>query len=226
MKKHYFTLAFVVIVAFTYAQKNVVSIRPINFAEGLYGLSYERSLLKWFSAGLYIDVQQTKISGLQVAGYKADLNVTGFGIVPEARFYLSLGGAPNGFFLGAYLPIRQMNSKFTLDGNIPYIDSHNPNITTYAIASNSKTTFTDNRLVYGIGGMLGYHFILLKMLSIELMAGAAYTNGMLNDSYKTQIIDNNTGKAKQDVGQVNIPYGVRSFFQIQPRFGINLGIAF
>jgi hypothetical protein len=224
------------------AQKNVVSIRPINFLEGLYGLSYERTLLRNFSVGIYGDVGSnlagplnnfvTSTLGRAINSDSANTGITannvtmkswGWGIVPEARFYLSLAGAPKGFFLGVYAPIRQIKYEFTIDGRATFKSG------SLSAARDASIVLKDERTFIGIGGMLGYHLVIAKLVSIEFMLGAAYNRGFnkeveLNYSAKDPS-SLPTGLPSRGVEKQAVP-ALQTFTQILPRFGINLGIGF
>lgn len=228
------------------AQKNIISVRPLNFLEGLYGLSYERTFLRNFSFGVYGDVGTSSIGPISdytanlikdeinkntaSTGFKADklkAETSGWGIVPEVRAYLSLGGAPKGFFLGLYAPIRQISYKFTGEG-------------TYTVAVNGGGEYTgkinmtlkNEKTFFGIGGMVGYHLVLLKLVSLEFMVGAAYNQGFENIKTTELSYDVQSGQPTPPSGYPSSgspTQALKAFEtlnQVLPRFGINLGIGF
>lgn len=247
MKKNatFFMAILMMMSLFTNAQKNIISVRPLNFLEGLYGLSYERTFLRNFSFGVYGDVGTSSIGPISnytanlikdeinkntaSTGFKADklkAETSGWGIVPEVRAYLSLGGAPKGFFLGLYAPIRQISYKFTGEGT--YTAVVNGTIYTRDI----NMTLKNEKTFFGIGGMVGYHLVLLKLVSLEFMVGAAYNQGFENIKTTELSYDVQSGQAATPTGYstsgspTQALKAFETLNQVLPRFGINLGIGF
>lgn len=234
MKKYIYLILSLIAYA-SVAQKNLITVRPINFVEGLYGIAYERAMIKWFSLGAYVDYQNTS---LQTNGVK--FSSAGFGIVPEARFYLSLKGAPKGFMIGVYAPIRRMDSELGVEGNLGDLSkAQNPLSSSQNIKGTATIEQTNN--LVGLGMMVGHQFLILRTLSIGYYVGAAYTTGIVQSPLRATFEAKDPAQqsaansalsqlkgyeASSQSFEAEIPSTVRVATSILPRIGINIGIAF
>ena len=173
---------------------------------------------------------------------KYNFSGNGFGFIPEVRLYLSplnvVSGSPEGIFIGGYVPLRYVNGTFKVKDNLSAFVSSGYNPSGYVEAKSEK-------LLTGFGGMIGYHLILAKIISLEFILGLAYTNGYLDEKYHVKFKPddaNATTQAQSDLAvaisnpngynsstgtfEYTIPDAAKTFSQFIPRFGINLGIGF
>lgn len=214
LKKLVITLFLFTAATISYAQRNVVSIRPANLFMGLYGISYERTVLRQFSASIYIDIQNTNIYQDRTIFY-----ARGWGFIPEARVYLSANGAPKGVFIGAYVPFRYISSKLRVENNYTITKTDGSQQQIFG-----KAEVSDNNYVTGFGLMLGSHVIIARFISIEFMIGGAYTTGLLKEQYNVTAVANDGSASGSTV--LITDRGLYNVTRFMPRIGINLGISF
>lgn len=128
----------------------------------------------------------------------SSLNISGFGLTPEFRFYLanskenSTKQAPEGFYLAPFLRFQ----RFTISDD--EIDA------TTGLSSRAKLN------TLGGGLCVGYQFLSQKGITVDLFAGPSY----------------NAGTIRAEVGDIGtLPFSA-GFSGPGLRFGVCLGYAF
>ena len=175
MKTFLTTLFTITIFSTAFAQKNVVKWNVSSLAFNNVYLTYERAIAKKFSVSLGASYVPT--SGLMVTGFIPDvksgditresplknMNMTGYSITPEFRFYTSLiKESPRGLYLAAYL----RHSKYDLSYKnyaYNYKDEFDNNI-----SKTANINFESSISSIGGGLMLGHQWIIGQHFSIDL----------------------------------------------------------
>ncbi|WP_205504281.1 DUF3575 domain-containing protein [Rufibacter psychrotolerans] len=88
--------------------------------------------------------------------------LSGYGVTPEYRFYLSETPAPNGFYVAPFLSFM----RFTVEGDEEYFDGYN----SYSSYKGSMTNF-------GGGLVAGRQWIFKDRVSFDIFVGPEYTGG-------------------------------------------------
>lgn len=218
------------------AQKNAITLRPLNMGLSLFGISYERYITHNISLvvyGEYINGPQFLWNGFNntirngfPTAETVDFRYKGWGLEPEVRYYfkeldkkeaekvLLNDGKIIGWFIGGYVPIRNLTADIKVSS-----------IETFAYGKQIDIGTTSfNQLNYGIGLTGGRHWVW-GLFSLEVQAGFAVTNG-LNGWFDKKIDINYTRPGigsytlEKDLGSLG------SYFLFQPKFSINLGIGF
>ena len=218
------------------AQQNALTIRPVNFIESLYGLSYERYITKNFSIvlyGEYNDGPQTFWKGYNsmiknnVPGAtSADLIFKGWGITPEVRYYfkerdkkepevvIANEDKITGWFIGGYVPIKKMDLQLKINTVELYTNA----------LQNDQGVFNYKGTMYGVGVTGGRHWVW-GLFSLEIQAGIAVTSGLggffdkhVDFTYTRPGVGTYT--VDKDLG------GFGTYMILMPRLGINMGIGF
>jgi hypothetical protein len=158
-----------------FAQKNVVKWNVSSVAFNNVYLTYERVIEKKFSVNLGVGYVPTSL--LMVTGFVPDvksgdftresplknMNMTGYSITPEFRFYTSLiKESPRGLYLAAYL--RHSNYDLSYQNYAyNYKDEFDNNISKIA-----NINFESSISSIGGGLMLGHQWIIGQHFSIDL----------------------------------------------------------
>ncbi|MGF1637698.1 MAG: DUF3575 domain-containing protein [Cyclobacteriaceae bacterium] len=134
----------------TLAQENNVKINIFSPLLRTLNLQYERALnenssfqLGFFYTGA--SIQDTRLSG--------------FGITPEYRFYLSETDAPEGFYLAPYLRYS------SLTGTAPTINNNGNEVDAKATVSS-----------FGGGLVIGKQWIFKERIVLNIFAGPSYSS--------------------------------------------------
>jgi hypothetical protein len=219
-----------------FAQKNALTVRPFNFVESLFGLTYERHIAGNFSIALYgeySDGPQILWNGFNNAiknsitgASSADFRYKGWGVMPEVRYYfkerdknepevvLVNEGKIKGWFVGAYIPFRKIEGELKIE-----------TVELYAFANQrDQGVLTINKSIYGLGVLGGRHWVW-GLFSFEIQAGLAVTNGLSG-------FFNNTSEltyTRNGIGQYEVSKnlgGFGTYMILQPRLGLSMGIGF
>jgi hypothetical protein len=178
-------------------RKNVINVNLSSMIISHYGISYERVLTNKISVRLYGDV-----ASYSVKYNNNDVQLNGFGIVPEFRYYVSGMGAPYGYFIGLYGVIRSYNLKGSFDSDGKH----------YTGDGSSK--------YFGFGFVNGPQFVIGNRVVIAIPFGISFGGGTTTNNF----VYTDTNNGNTETKNANIPFIGGSF--IMPRFGIELGIAF
>lgn len=143
--------------------------------------------------------------------YSGQNSTSGFSITPEYRLYLSeKHEAPEGFYVAPYA--RYQRLKTTGDR---YQSLYNP---TTGGSTNTTSTFEASLNSFGLGVIVGKHWIFKKRFSIDVFTGPGYTF--------TDISTNEPGyepRRGDFVGQIQLGNNNNNY---DFRGGASFGIAF
>ena len=138
------------------AQQNVVKMNFLSLIVKTFNVSYER----------VIDENNSFQLGVFYTGAKiGDTKLTGFGITPEYRFYLSETEAPNGVYVAPYLRYNNLELKDEL--------------------STSEATLSS----IGGGLIIGKHWIFKEKVSFDLFIGPSYVSASIKVKSGTTTYD-------------------------------------
>ncbi len=193
MKKYFLTLCFSCllfnIVTLAQERANNLKINLLSPFARSFSIFYERAITNDKSAQLGFFYTDIKLSSL---------NINGFGLTPEFRFYLanskenSTKQAPEGFYLAPFVRFQ----RFTISDD--EIDAQT------GLPSKAKLT------TLGAGLCVGYQFLSQKGITLDLFVGPSY----------------NAGTIKAEVGDIGtLPFSA-GFSGPGLRFGVCLGYAF
>jgi hypothetical protein len=218
------------------AQQNAVTVRPINFAESLFGLSYERYITHNFSIlvyGEYNNGPQLLWNGFNSMVSKgvpgstsADLRYKGWAVIPEVRYYfkerdpkepevvIANDGKITGWFVGGYIPIRKLDMQLKINTVEEYTHAR----------QNDPGVFHFNNMIYGFGVTGGRHWVW-GLFSFEIQAGLAVTSGL--GGFFDKHVDFTYTRSGVGTYTVNKDLGgFGTYMILMPRLGINMGIGF
>ncbi len=172
MKYNNFGKAFYILPALLFSTFSVAAQLPVAAKIDLVGiaqqqlrvlrLSIESTISPHFTAVLYYE------NGKYQAGYTSNntnlydkeiYTLSGWGIVPEARYYPFIKGkpAPAGFFTGLYFRYRSLNEVYNGEPN-------------GSNGSNKKVHTDTDAKAYNDGVLIGYK-LLVDVLVLEILAG-------------------------------------------------------
>ena len=197
MKKNILLLLVCLLVAnLVHAQKkNIIKFNLVSPVLRAFHLSYEVVLKEKVTAQLGL----MYYSGLNISDKSRNLNVYGFAVTPEIRFYPK-GKTPTGFFVAASPRYQYYKST-----------------STYSSGSGTGSSYKEERAYNGIGLGLtaGNQWSLSKVISLEIFGGASINkwSNTFNTTNPDGINDNPDGSYL-----TSSPIGFR--------FGVNLGYAF
>jgi hypothetical protein len=147
------TLVFILFnVSLTFSQYNVIGLDALGLFNGYFKASYERSFSKHLSFAInYENAEYASGTTGSLNSQTKVYSLTGWGIIPEARFYplTKKKQAPRGFFLGLHYRYRELSENYTgkdfstMQASLfssPTAPSPNLDITTKATASNYGLT--------------------------------------------------------------------------------------
>jgi hypothetical protein len=139
-------------------KKNIIKINLLSPIVRTASLFYERTL----------SANSSVMLGFYYTGFKAgDTQLSGFGLTPAYRFYLSSKyQAPAGFYVSPYLRYQQFLLTETL-----YNYNNNSNYQT-------KDTFRS----IGAGIELGYQWIFRDIVTLNIFGGIGYSAGAATSS--------------------------------------------
>lgn len=144
---------------------NHIRLNLVGIAFSHFGLQYERKLGKKTSAGVALDIPSL---GRKVDDFS--LKISGFGLLPEFRYYLSKNSM-RGFFLGLYGIYRTYNLNLTGTGseNLDVDYGGTAGVQSTTINYTASGDFKLNHI--GLGFHFGPQFIIAKRVSLGINAG-------------------------------------------------------
>ena len=181
------------------AQQNVVGLNLGSFLLGEVQLSYERVFENNQSLhiGIPFAFRSASASGSDWSG---DYKVTGIGVIPEYRFYLSeKKEAPRGFYAGPFGVFRSITAK--VEGT--------ENGTNDAVKG--KAGFN----IFGGGALIGHQWLISDVFSIDLNLGAGYYS-LGSSDIEVEYQDGSTEKYSGSIKLAGVI----------PRVGVSIGYAF
>lgn len=110
-------LSLILLSSVTYAQKNVIKIRPLSLLVGSFDLTYERVLTDKISVGLNGNYTTYNLTGI-ANSYNTStseftkVRLSAYTIMPQCRIYFKKE-APSGFYLAPYL--KYSNAGIAVD---------------------------------------------------------------------------------------------------------------
>lgn len=248
MKKTLAIFLFFSLLQESHAQRAVVKMNMSSLVFKNIHVSGEIALLKKFSFQLsYYNLATQKLPFGQfipdVNGQRSplrDINISGYGLMPEFRFYLSpIKTSPHGFYLAPYLRYNRFNFSLE-DYKYAYNDVFDNNK-----AKIANVDFTGTLPMVSLGLMIGHQWIIAKHFSIDFwIAGLGFSNSHMEIKASTNDLDpryfQEGTKFSVDVadyfnpvGTVNISTGSNYVQATSDRWlpdvrglGINLGLAF
>jgi len=144
--------------------KNAIKINLLSPVARTLNLAYEHAINEngSFQIGFYY-------TGVKVS----DTKLSGFGITPEYRFYLSQSPAPNGFYVAPFL---RYNS-FTAEDNVS--------------STVNKATVTQ----FGGGAVVGRQWVFKERVTFDMFIGPKYQNSTVKvtsgtDSFSGSLFNN------------------------------------
>ena len=172
-------------------RKNVINLNLTSLAIAHYGLSYERVVAERMSLRL----------GAQLASYSLSagdnkFDMSGWGILPEFRYYVSKKGAPRGYFVGAFVPVR----SYTFKGSVT--------------DGAEKYEGQIKLMSFGVGFVTGPQWLLGNRVSLAIPFGFSFGSASWTSELKST-----SGTVKSDIS-------VPLLGGFMPRFAVELGVAF
>ena len=171
MKKVLLLFPAVLLASTAHAQTNVLKVDIIQPLINTIALSFEHKLSE--SSSFQLSVAGT--FGYENSGnfgfynssggyYSGQASTSGFSITPEYRFYLSeKHAAPEGFYVAPYVRFQNLSTTIDYNSGISY-----PNPT-------RSQSYEANLNAFGLGVVVGKHWIFKKQFSIDLFVGPGYT---------------------------------------------------
>ena len=215
--------------------KNAITVRPISAMWGMYGLAYERYIVKNFSIVLYGEyiegpkIFETAITSLirnsmdrpESNADNAKIYYRGWGVIPEVRYYFRrkeetslVGdkdlGSIRGVFVGGYIPFRKLKMDIDITSNELHYNAY----------QEDKGHYQFDSYIWGLGGEIGSHWVFGNF-SLEILAGLAVMSGIDSPAkftYERPAIGSYTVDKKMGL------FG--TYTHLAPRLGFNLGLAF
>lgn len=138
------TVVFVIAAGAAIAQpQNAIKINLLSPVARTINLAYERAINEngSFQLGFYY-------TGVKTGGVK----LSGFGITPEYRFYLSQTPAPNGFYVAPFIRYNSFTAEDTSDNTV------------------SKATITQ----FGGGAVVGRQWVFKERVTFDMFIGPKY----------------------------------------------------
>ncbi|TAF74247.1 MAG: DUF3575 domain-containing protein [Bacteroidetes bacterium] len=216
------------------AQKNAIMIRPFNAIESILSLSYERQVYKNFSIvvalegfsgpRLFSSVFQKAIQDGMGLSREPTFKFTGVGVVPEIRYYFKEIDTKEvdkvyindkkimGWFVGGYIPIRYYNYM--------RLDVLSAELYANAIQQDRGYAEFFQKTSVGFGLTGGRHWVW-QNFSFEILIGFAVSSGV---GQTKDFNFNRPGVGDYTISKDLGYFG--NFLQINPRIGMNLGVAF
>ena len=137
--------------------------------------------------------------------------LSGFGIIPEFRYYFSRKGAPAGFYLSSQVIFRQFSVD--IDADSRHFDNDGGPDDAQEAEFNSKLN------IRGIGFLIGKHWIL-NSFTIDLNIGIATYTAKSKWESTTRYFDGSIEKEKdsEDIEDIEGHWG--------PKIGLSVGFVF
>jgi len=134
----------------SFAQENVVKLRPGKLLSANLALAYERVIKESQSVNLAVEYQIPRSipNGMPIGNNSSDSRYTGFATFAEYRFYTS-DVAPSGFYIAPYLKFKTFS--FSDSGEYEGV----------------KATLDGSLITFGVGGQMGYQWIISDAFSID-----------------------------------------------------------
>lgn len=187
MKKHLLATGLLLAAGSASAQNNVVKVNILSPLAKTGSFFFEHRLTAASSLQLGAAFTQANVS---------DVNLSGFAITPEYRFYLSSSKeAPQGFYVGPYLRYRSLKLKDT--GNYGGLQTTEASLNTF-----------------GAGVLIGHQWVFRQRFSLDTFLGPSYGAGSL--LYKDS--SGNRRDFSSNNFLLGIGFGIRS--------GVTFGLAF
>ena len=152
-------VAFAVMANVAMAQTNAIKINILSPVARTFNIAYEKAISESGSLQL----------GFYYTGAKAgDTKISGFGITPEYRMYLSQTPAPNGFYVAPFLRYSSLTLTSTIDGQ------------------KSEGTLSN----FGGGVLVGRQWVFKEKVTFDLFIGPRYQSGSVkvksgSDNFET-----------------------------------------
>ncbi len=145
--------------------KNTVKLNVPGLVVGAINVQYERVLSPKVSAVLgvsyFIPASSRVLKGISTSEFKVNKNtMSGFGVMPEIRFYLSgKSEAPRGFYIAPYGRFSRKTIDLDVNATVDFI-TKGKDIDTKFVGSGSFTTF-------GGGILIGAQWIFPNNLTLD-----------------------------------------------------------
>ncbi len=205
--------------------KNVVKLNLAALGFQNVSLQYERAFHKNFSfafqGGLLLSRTLPKQFQPKENSDFSDLKFTGFNCASEIRIYLGKKAkhpAPRGFYIAPYARF----SSYKASAFFMYTDSNAVPIQDVPV--DFKATFKG----FGGGLLIGTQFIIAKKVSIDWwILGGHFGVASLHGEMDSQIVQDNQYSFYEQLEEVSVPYGTKTFEVKGSKASINLdGIPF
>lgn len=186
---------------------------------GQYQFGYERALSDKFSVVLNAGAiyrSQTAISSV-VNSVDLDFNrkVSGFILIPEARFYFSKKQAPEGAYLAGFGRFRQVNAEWNTE-----IENPDENVEEFVDVSTTRT-----RTAVGGGFLIGYQVIGEGGMTFDIFIGPQFKDVSSQVKYDMDSLTGTVDGEEVFPEKIGIDWNWdRAGTGI--RFGFNFGYAF
>ncbi len=146
-------------------KKNIAKLGIPNFVFGSFLVSYERVITEKITGQMnfFFFGRKTNPSPWGPNG--------GWGITPEARFYLTeTKQSPLGFFLAPFLTLQGLRYDYSISkDNNPQLYDGNGNLNAGVKAeAGAKST------VFGIGATVGYQWLFRDIITLDVYAGPGF----------------------------------------------------
>ena len=180
--------------------QNVIKLKPVGLALGMFTAQYERALNEDMSVALDITFMSRSVS-LDFSGVSAaTTSVSGFGFSPEFRYYFA-GEAPHRSYVAPFFEYLSIGMK--VEGT--------------DVQTGSKTSASINGFsAIGGGVLFGYQFLIGGVFSIDTNLGFRYISLGTPTSIDFDVNGTKTSKAFPS-------YSVSGFL---PAGNLSLGFAF
>jgi len=185
-----------------FAQENALKVNLINpLIFKKWTFAYERAITPQSSLQLNVNILNTDFKAELNSGESGSVSVRSIGFTPEYRYYVSENqGALRGFYLAGYGNFARTSADAEVNGGSP-----------------ETTGSGDARGFFvGLGGMLGYQFVISDVFVIDLFGGIGGVYGRFND-----VRLNYQDESFEDISLKEFPVA-----GILPRVGFVFGFAF
>ena len=168
MKKVLLLFPAVLLASTAHAQTNVLKVDIIQPLINTIALSFEHKLSESRSfqlsvAGTFGYKDHSNFSFYNNSSgyyYSGQASTSGFSITPEYRFYLSeKHAAPEGFYVAPYMRFQHLSATIDYNSGLGY----------------PTQSYEANLNAFGLGVVVGKHWIFKKRFSIDLFVGPGYT---------------------------------------------------
>jgi hypothetical protein len=184
------------------AQENALKVNLINpLLFKKWTFAYERAITPQSSLQLNVNYLNASFSAKLNSGESAQVSGRSLGFTPEYRYYISENqGALRGFYVAGYGNFARTSADAEVNGGSP-----------------ETTGSGDARGFFvGLGGMIGYQFMVSDVFIIDLFGGIGGVYGQFND-VRLNYLD----ESFEDIDVSQFPVA-----GVWPRVGFVLGFAF